>query len=137
MTESSNFLPRLFWSLRLQIFRIEIFPLPDSVKHVRSGPVLDSLRMSSLVRIGVDVGGTNTDAVVLQTSASGSSTRGVLAFHKTRSTPQVTDGIETAIRAVLDKSEVPRHRVQCLVIGTTHFINAVIENDRKRLVRLP
>jgi N-methylhydantoinase A/oxoprolinase/acetone carboxylase beta subunit len=94
--------------------------------------------MASLVRIGVDVGGTNTDAVILDPSASRTPTRGVLAFHKTRTTsPEVTDGIETAIRAVLEKSRISRDRVQCLVIGTTHFINAVIESDHTRLVRPP
>lgn len=94
--------------------------------------------MQSLIRIGVDVGGTNTDAIILDPSASRTANRGVLAFHKTRTTsPEVTDGIETAIRAVLDESQIPHERIQCLVIGTTHFINAVIESDPKRLVRPP
>ena len=94
--------------------------------------------MGARFRIGVDVGGTNTDAAVLDPNLSSSPNRGVLASYKTRTTsPQVTNGIEIAIRAVLDKSQIARDSIQCLVIGTTHFINAVVESDPKRLVRSP
>jgi N-methylhydantoinase A/oxoprolinase/acetone carboxylase beta subunit len=94
--------------------------------------------MGGRFRIGVDVGGTNTDAVILDPNLSSSPNRGVVASYKTRTTsPQATDGIEIAIRAVLEKSKVAKDSIQCLVIGTTHFINAVIESDPKRLVRSP
>lgn len=94
--------------------------------------------MDARFRIGVDVGGTNTDAVILDPKLSSSPNRGVIASCKTQTTsPQATDGIEIAIRSVLEKSQIPRDSIQCLVIGTTHFINAVIERDPKRLVRSP
>ncbi|KMU75300.1 hydantoinase/oxoprolinase [Coccidioides immitis RMSCC 3703] len=68
-------------------------------------------------RIGVDVGGTNTDAVILDTRETKSANRGVVAWHKTPTTsPNVTDGIEAAVRSVLDQSKAPRDQVACLTI---------------------
>ena len=88
-------------------------------------------------RIGVDVGGTNTDSVILDTRAFTSSNRGVVALKKTLTTsPNVTDGIETAVRSVLEQSGVPTDQVSCLTIGTTHFINAIVETDARRLSKV-
>ncbi|TPX20210.1 hypothetical protein DIZ76_016098 [Coccidioides immitis] len=88
-------------------------------------------------RIGVDVGGTNTDAVILDTRETKSANRGVVAWHKTPTTsPNVTDGIEAAVRSVLDQSKAPRDQVACLTIGTTHFINAIVEHDARRLSKV-
>lgn len=88
-------------------------------------------------RIGVDVGGTNTDSVILDTRETKSSNRGVIAWHKTPTTsPNVTDGIETAVRSVLEQSNVPREQIACLTIGTTHFINAIVEHDARRLSKV-
>jgi len=89
------------------------------------------------LRIGVDVGGTNTDAVVLDPSLSNHPNRGVLALHKTPTTsPNVTDGIETAVRSVLEQSKTDRNSIACLTIGTTHFVNAIVENDSRRLSKV-
>lgn len=87
-------------------------------------------------RIGVDVGGTNTDAVLLDTSATDRSTC-VIAAHKTATTsPNVTDGIEVAVRQVLEQSEVPKEHISSLAIGTTHFINAIVEHDHRHLSKV-
>ncbi|KDQ60434.1 hypothetical protein JAAARDRAFT_191812 [Jaapia argillacea MUCL 33604] len=88
------------------------------------------------IRIGVDVGGTNTDSVLLDTQALHSTTRGVIAHHKTATTPNVTDGIETAVLAVLQQSAIPLDSIACLIVGTTHFINAVVEHDARRLSKV-
>ncbi|KXT16246.1 hypothetical protein AC579_6941 [Pseudocercospora musae] len=88
------------------------------------------------VRIGVDVGGTNTDAVAIEPSKQFTESRGVLAHHKTPTTPDVTEGIEAAVRNVLDKSGLPSESIASVTIGTTHFINAVIEQDARRLRRV-
>ncbi|KAK7539684.1 uncharacterized protein J3D65DRAFT_645129 [Phyllosticta citribraziliensis] len=88
------------------------------------------------IRIGVDVGGTNTDAVALLPDANGSPSRGILAHHKTPTTPHVTDGIEAAIRAVLKDGAIPPSAITTVTIGTTHFINAVVERDARRLRRV-
>jgi N-methylhydantoinase A/oxoprolinase/acetone carboxylase beta subunit len=75
------------------------------------------------MRIGVDVGGTNTDAVLVDG-------RTVLAEAKTATTPDVTKGIESAIGALVESSDVAVSRVQAVMIGTTHFTNAVVEARR-------
>lgn len=86
------------------------------------------------LRVGVDVGGTNTDAVLLDPAAVNEKNRGVLAFHKSTTTsPNVTDGIEAAVRNVLEQAGNPIEEISCLVIGTTHFINAIVEHDVRRL----
>lgn len=72
------------------------------------------------MRIGVDVGGTNTDAVVMDG-------RRVLATYKAPTSPNVSDGIVKAIRAVLQRSAVDASDVIGVMIGTTHFTNAFVE----------
>lgn len=72
------------------------------------------------MRIGVDVGGTNTDAALL-------SGRTVLATAKRPTTADVTGGIVAAIAAVLAAHPAARGALDAIMIGTTHFTNAVIE----------
>ena len=76
-----------------------------------------------MLRIGVDVGGTNTDAALLRGSE-------VLATVKTGTTEDVTGGVAAAIRAVLKAGKVPPAQVGGVMIGTTHFLNAVVEGKR-------
>ena len=76
--------------------------------------------MAEVLRIGVDVGGTNTDAVLLRGSA-------VLASHKAPTTPDVGRGIVAAIDDVLKRAEVPASAISAVMIGTTHFTNALVE----------
>ncbi|KAI5211139.1 hypothetical protein AUEXF2481DRAFT_46721 [Aureobasidium subglaciale EXF-2481] len=94
---------------------------------------MTSLSNVRSVRIGVDVGGTNTDAVAIDTSKQQTDTRGLLAHFKTPTTPDVTKGIETAIRTVLETSRLSTSDVVSVTVGTTHFINAAIEHDARRL----
>jgi len=89
-----------------------------------------------MYRIGVDVGGTNTDAAILDIRAIQTESRGVLATCKTSTTAHVTDGIKTAIESVLLKSGIDRSQVLNVAIGTTHFVNAVAEYDERRLSRV-
>lgn len=76
--------------------------------------------MSGMLRIGVDVGGTNTDAALLRGPL-------VLATIKTGTTADVTGGVAAAIRAVLRAGGVAAEEVGGVMIGTTHFLNAVVE----------
>lgn len=73
-----------------------------------------------MYRLGIDVGGTNTDAVVMHG-------RDVLAGVKAATTEDVTSGVLEALEQVLAKSGVERSRIDNVMIGTTHFTNAVIE----------
>ena len=70
------------------------------------------------LRIGVDVGGTNTDAVVI-------AGRQVLTSVKRPTTTDVLTGIVDALNQVM--REVETSDVGALMIGTTHFTNAVVE----------
>ncbi|MFJ8963208.1 hydantoinase/oxoprolinase N-terminal domain-containing protein [Lentzea sp. NPDC102401] len=68
------------------------------------------------MHIGIDVGGTNTDAVLVEG-------RRVLAECKATTTADVTTGI---IRAVSGLA-FDRAAITAVMIGTTHFVNAVVE----------
>jgi N-methylhydantoinase A/oxoprolinase/acetone carboxylase beta subunit len=75
------------------------------------------------MRIGIDVGGTNTDAVLMDGIE-------VLAEVKTSTTPDVTTGIIAAIDGLKAKTTLDAASVQAVMIGTTHFINAIVEASR-------
>src|SRR6266849_2764485 len=75
------------------------------------------------MRIGIDVGGTNTDAVLMDG-------RSVLAEVKAPTTLDVTSGIVTALRALISDGGLRADQVQGVMIGTTHFTNAVVEAKR-------
>ena len=71
------------------------------------------------LRIGVDVGGTNTDAVLLDE-------RDVLGWAKRPTSPDVTLGIREALSTLLAARLAPASQVRAVMVGTTHFTNAVI-----------
>ncbi len=74
-------------------------------------------------RIGIDVGGTNTDAVLMDGIE-------VVAWHKTPTTPDVGGGIVVALASVMAEGGVGPGDVGSVMIGTTHFTNAVVERRR-------
>ncbi|MCY4210873.1 MAG: hydantoinase/oxoprolinase family protein [Gammaproteobacteria bacterium] len=76
------------------------------------------------MRVGVDVGGTNTDAVLMQG-------RAVLAAAKAPTSADVVSGMISAIRKALDDSGVAAEKIGSVMVGTTQFINAFVE--RKHL----
>jgi N-methylhydantoinase A/oxoprolinase/acetone carboxylase beta subunit len=78
-------------------------------------------------RIGIDVGGTNTDAVLLEGGS-------VMYAVKTPTTPDVTAGIITALTELARHSSVVSGVIEGVVIGTTHFVNAVVQ--RRDLARV-
>ena len=90
----------------------------------------------NMYRIGVDVGGTNTDCAILDLKQLSSPSRGVLVSSKTPTTIDITSGIISAVQDVLLKSNVPKESVLSVTIGTTHFVNAVVEADARRLSRV-
>lgn len=94
------------------------------------------MTLDKTIRIGVDVGGTNTDAVAIDVALAAKSDpdRGVLTYKKTPTTPDATSGIETAVRAVLTAGQgINPARIASVTVGTTHFINSVVERDARRL----
>lgn len=82
--------------------------------------------------IGVDVGGTNTDAVIL-------CKKDVLCSAKVPTTGDVNSGVTEAIRSALrqlpqEYQPNPAQYVARVNIGTTHFVNAVVQ--RKGLCKV-
>ena len=78
--------------------------------------------MTGRLRVGVDVGGTNTDAVVM-------AGRSVAASVKVPTTSDVTGGILSALTALFSGSDLATADVAAVMIGTTHFTNAIVEAD--------
>src|SRR5690348_17188645 len=66
------------------------------------------------MRIGIDVGGTNTDAVLMDGTD-------VLAEVKTVTTQDVTAGIAGALRGLVGARDFSPAQIQAIMIGTTHF----------------
>jgi len=79
-------------------------------------------------RLGVDVGGTNTDAVIMDAADR------VIAKAKVPGTADITSGIVAAIDAVLGTPGVEPQRISHVMLGTTHATNAVLERRNLRRV---
>ena len=71
-------------------------------------------------RIGIDVGGTNTDAVMMDGDR-------VIAATKTFTTADVTSGVKTALTEVVAMAGDAAKDVSAVMIGTTHYTNAVVQ----------
>lgn len=72
------------------------------------------------MRIGIDVGGTHTDAVLIDGSR-------VVAETKATTSANITEGIATVIDELVRQASVPRSSISAVMVGTTHFINAFIQ----------
>lgn len=79
-------------------------------------------------RIGIDVGGTNTDAVILDDKLN------LAAQVKIPTSEDVSTGIYEALNRVLTESQISPADVQYAMLGTTHATNAIVE--RKRLCKV-
>lgn len=79
-------------------------------------------------RIGVDVGGTNTDAVIIDEKLN------LVDSVKIPTTEDVSSGIVKAIETVLEKSKIDRKSVKHAMLGTTQCTNAIVE--RKKLCKV-
>ncbi|MFQ5983798.1 MAG: hydantoinase/oxoprolinase N-terminal domain-containing protein, partial [Woeseiaceae bacterium] len=79
------------------------------------------------MRIGIDVGGTHTDAVLLDGDQ-------VVASTKALTSADVTSGILDALETVLSDSRVAEDAIEAVMLGTTQFTNAVVQ--RKELAEV-
>ena len=75
-------------------------------------------------RVGIDVGGTNTDAVVL--SDTGEPTTST----KVNTSSDITSGILAAFDKVLSEAQVALDDIDQVMLGTTHCTNALAERTR-------
>ncbi len=86
-----------------------------------------------VLRIGIDVGGTHTDAVILDDKNR------LVDAVKTVTTPDVTTGIRNSLVKVLEVSEVDPAEIKAAMLGTTHCTNAIVERRglaRTALIRI-
>jgi len=74
-------------------------------------------------RIGIDVGGTNTDAVLIDGNR-------VISAVKIPTSEDVMTGVMTAIGRVMAQQSPQDGPIDAVMIGTTHFTNAVVERAR-------
>ncbi|UCB45086.1 MAG: hydantoinase/oxoprolinase family protein [Spirochaetota bacterium] len=79
-------------------------------------------------KLGIDVGGTNTDAVILDKEDR------VMAKCKRPTTEDVSGGIREAVDSVLKEAGVESSQIVHAMLGTTHATNAIVE--RKGLSRI-
>ncbi len=79
-------------------------------------------------RLGIDVGGTNTDAVIMDAADR------VIAKAKVPGTPDIIGGITAAIDTVLRAPEADPQRITHVMLGTTHATNAVLERRKLRRI---
>jgi len=70
--------------------------------------------------LGVDVGGTNTDAVIMRGDE-------VIAAAKRPTTADVGEGLIAVVRAVLEAAQMSPASLATVMIGTTQFINAFVQ----------
>ena len=73
-----------------------------------------------MIRIGIDVGGTNTDAVIMDGEA-------IVATAKFPTSGNVMDGVVGALQQVMGDAGIAQDAISAVMIGTTHFTNAMIE----------
>jgi N-methylhydantoinase A/oxoprolinase/acetone carboxylase beta subunit len=73
-----------------------------------------------MLRIGIDVGGTNTDAVLMDGLS-------ILDKYKARTTEDVMTGVINALDHLIGNDHQLGTRLQAVMIGTTQFTNALIE----------
>jgi N-methylhydantoinase A/oxoprolinase/acetone carboxylase beta subunit len=84
-------------------------------------------------RLGIDVGGTNTDGVLLDADLN------VIAKIKTATTHDISTGIDNAIEALLLQASLNGEQVKHAMLGTTQCTNAIVERkglDRVGMIRL-
>ena len=84
-----------------------------------------------MYKLGIDVGGTNTDAVLIDEN------RSVVADIKYPTSADIYDGILGAMRTVLDKSGVDPKQINQAMLGTTQCTNRHFAHRSSCLYRHP
>lgn len=77
--------------------------------------------MNKKYRIGIDIGGTHTDAVMVDASQH------IITSCKIPTTLPLEIGVRKAICSLLEQSRMPTSDIQAIYIGTTHATNAILE----------
>ncbi len=72
------------------------------------------------MRIGIDVGGTHTDAVILDGDT-------IISATKALTSADVVSGITAALDNLLKDGGVSQDKIETVMIGTTQFTNAIVQ----------
>ncbi len=75
------------------------------------------------LRLGIDVGGTNTDGVIMQGSK-------VLCSAKRPTRSDVGGGVIDVVSALFEKLPGTQGRIRAAMIGTTQFVNAFVQRQQ-------
>lgn len=75
--------------------------------------------MRKKYKIGIDIGGTNTDIVLVDSNLE------IAAHAKTGTTVQVHHGVKTALKIIIDETKISSEDIQGIFIGTTQIANAI------------
>ena len=81
-----------------------------------------------MYKIGIDVGGTNTDAVIINEQLK------VIASIKTPTSEDIYGGILDSLKQVLKLADIDRSQIKQAMLGTTQCTNAIVE--RKKLAKV-
>ena len=81
-----------------------------------------------MYRIGIDVGGTNTDAVIINENLE------LVHGVKVPTSRDIQTGIETALHKVMAESQIEAGSISHAMLGTTQCTNAIVE--RKKLSKV-
>lgn len=81
-----------------------------------------------MYRIGIDVGGTNTDAIILDENYH------LIHAVKSPTSLDIKTGIETSLRNLLQESKIDKTQITHAMLGTTQCTNAIVE--RKKLAQV-
>lgn len=81
-----------------------------------------------IYRLGIDVGGTNTDAVILDRDNQ------LVAKAKVATTEDIITGILNVLEGVLRESSLRPKEIKYAMFGTTHCTNAIVE--RRNLAKV-
>jgi N-methylhydantoinase A/oxoprolinase/acetone carboxylase beta subunit len=80
--------------------------------------------MRKKYKIGIDIGGTNTDIVLVDCSSSE-----IAAHAKTNTTPQVHHGIGNALKMIIEETKISNDDIQGIFLGTTQIANAIHQRN--------
>ncbi|NUU78811.1 hydantoinase/oxoprolinase family protein [Paenibacillus xylanilyticus] len=81
-----------------------------------------------MYRIGIDVGGTNTDAIILNEDHQ------LIHAVKSPTSLDIRTGIETSLRQLLQGANIDKNQITHAMLGTTQCTNAIVE--RKKLAQV-
>lgn len=79
--------------------------------------------MKHKYKIGIDIGGTNTDLVILDSEGT------IAGYTKTTTTADINTGIKNGLKHLLKETQVNAEEIIGIFIGTTQIANAILQRS--------